>query len=147
MWPTFDQDLTSPLVRCYLKRGRSKVSHVDYPLTNIRLINSGQCYECKTLVFGSCCTAFGEERLMYLSQAVSFSVRFYNTELCRIVRILRHIFRDSPYPCKYQDNSSCIHGSQFFYQYHVGQLWNLIVSLIRPLGRGLSLGPSEGGLL
>ncbi len=46
MWPTFDQDLTEPLVKCYLKRGRSKVSQVDYPLTNIRLIISGQCYEC-----------------------------------------------------------------------------------------------------
>ncbi len=49
MWPTFDQDLTKPLVKCYLKRGRSKVSQVDYPLTNIRLIISGQCYECMAL--------------------------------------------------------------------------------------------------
>ncbi len=46
MWPTFDQDLTNRLVKCNLKRGRSKVSLVDYPLTNIRLIISGQCYEC-----------------------------------------------------------------------------------------------------
>ena len=48
MWPTFDQGLTNRLVKCYLKRGRSKVSQVDYPLTNIRLIISGQCYECST---------------------------------------------------------------------------------------------------
>ena len=38
VWPTFDQDLTNPLVKCYLKRGKSKD---DYPLTNIRLIISG----------------------------------------------------------------------------------------------------------
>ena len=29
-----------------LKRGKSKISLVDYPLTNINLIISGQCYEC-----------------------------------------------------------------------------------------------------
>ncbi len=45
MWPAFDQDLTNHLVKCYLKIGRSKVSQVDYPLTNIRLIIFGQCYE------------------------------------------------------------------------------------------------------
>ncbi len=41
-WPRFD----NLLVKCYPKRGRSKVSQVDNPLTNIRLIISGQCYEC-----------------------------------------------------------------------------------------------------
>ncbi len=46
-WPTFDQDLTNPLVKRYLKRGRSKVGQIDYPLTNIRLTISGQCYECR----------------------------------------------------------------------------------------------------
>ena len=44
MWPTFDQDLTNLLVKCYLKRGKSKVGQVDHPLTNIRLIISGQCF-------------------------------------------------------------------------------------------------------
>ena len=47
MWPIFDQDLTKALVKRYLNRGKSKVSQVDYPLTNIRLIISGQCYECR----------------------------------------------------------------------------------------------------
>ena len=41
-WPRFDQ----PLSQMFLQRGRSKVSHVNYPLTNIRLNISGQCYEC-----------------------------------------------------------------------------------------------------
>ncbi len=51
LWPTFDQDLTNPLVKCYLKRGRSKVSQVDYPLTNIRQIISGKYYECSIYLF------------------------------------------------------------------------------------------------
>ena len=42
--------LTNRIVKRYLKRGRSKVSQVDYPLTSIRLIISGQYWECSTLV-------------------------------------------------------------------------------------------------
>ncbi len=62
MWPTFDQDLTNCLVKCYLKRGRSKVSQVDYPLTNIRLTISGQCYECgKNVIITGASTGIGEQ--------------------------------------------------------------------------------------
>ncbi len=35
-----------PPVQRSLKRGKSKVGQVEYLLTNIRLIISGQCYEC-----------------------------------------------------------------------------------------------------
>ncbi len=45
MCPTFDQDLTNLLVKCYLNRGKSKVGQAEYPLTNIRLTISGQCYK------------------------------------------------------------------------------------------------------
>ena len=39
----FDQHLTQKILDQYLKRGKSKVSRVDNPLTNIRLIIFGQC--------------------------------------------------------------------------------------------------------
>ncbi len=35
MRPTYDQDLTKPLVKCYLKSGKSKVGQANYCLTTL----------------------------------------------------------------------------------------------------------------
>ena len=57
MWLRYKNlDLTNRLVKCYLKRGRSKVNQVDQPLTNIRLKISGQCYECDRDMLQHVCT-------------------------------------------------------------------------------------------
>ena len=67
MWLTFDKDLTNSFVKCYLKRGESKHSQGDYPLTNISLIISGQCYECKARGLGQGLTAYWHIILLFFS--------------------------------------------------------------------------------